>query len=383
MLRFEFLAAAIAIALTAGCATQPVVLPACSAANSPNSICGLMNPEDISHLPGREWVVVSQMAHFDREAEAGAPPPRPGNLLAIRVADGRRQTIFPASVSWEMASDASGGPTPGWGAADCPGRPLEDQFRPHGIAVGRHASGAHLLGVVNHGSREAVEFFEIADDDQPMLTWRGCVPMPDDISANDLALFSDGGFVVTNMMKPVESMGVGALWTLLKISAGWDTGSVYRWSPGDEIRQIPGSEGSAPNGVAISADETEIYVAQWGEANVYRVPLTEAARQRSGPEKAELAHHPDNLTWTLDGKLLTAGQGGGLGGILGCGEIETGGCGIDYGVYSIDPASFEVEPLFTGKGAASVALEVGDDIFVGVFSGDQIERVMRPLKKKR
>ncbi len=91
-----------------------------------------------------------------------------------------------------------------------------------------------------------------------------------------------------------------------------------------------------------------------------------------------LEHRPDNLTWTRDGRLLAAGQGGGLRAILACGEIEKGGCGLDYGVYIVDPVSLEATLLFTGEGAASVALEVGDEIYVGAFSGDQIERVAKP-----
>jgi len=376
MLRIGFLIAIAAIGVSAGCASAPPNLPACTATNSPRSICGLMNPEDLSHLPGREWVVVSQMASIDREAEFGAPPSRPGNLLAIRVADGARQTIYPAPVEWELRS-SGGAPLPGWGDPECPGAPSDEDFGPHGIDVGRHASGAPLLAVVNHGGREAVEFFEIRSGEQPEIEWRGCVEMPEGVSPNDVALFADGGFVVTKFMPKIESIGPRALWTLMKIQWGWDSGGVYRWAPGGEVTEIPGSEGSAPNGVAISRDETEIFVAQWGEANIYRVSLVEDA-SRMSREKASLHHHPDNLTWTDDGRLLVAGQGGSVLQILECGGIESGGCGLDYGVYSIDPDTFEVDLLFTGKGAASVALEVGDDVFVGAFSGDQVERVSRP-----
>jgi hypothetical protein len=376
MLRNEFLIAVAAIAFTAGCASAPPNLPACTATNSPNSICGLMNPEDLSHLPGREWVVVSQMASVDREAEFGAPPTRPGNLLAVRVADGTRQTIYPAAVGWELQPSGAL-PRAGWGDPECPGAPTPEEFRPHGIDVGRHGSGAAMLAVVNHGGREAVEFFEIRERERPEIEWRGCVEMPEDVSANDIALFADGGFVVTKMTPSIESIGARAIWTFLKIQWGWDTGAVYRWAPGGEVTEIPGSEGSAPNGVAISRDETEIFVAQWGEANVYRVSLVEDA-SKMRREKARMHHHPDNLTWTDDGRLLAAGQDGSVSQILECGGIERGGCGLDYGVYSIDPDTFEVDLLFTGKGAASVALEVGDDVFVGAFSGDQVERVSRP-----
>lgn len=201
--------------------------------------------------------------------------------------------------------------------------------------------------------------------------------MPEGISVNDVALFRDGGFVVTNFMPKVDEMGAGAIWNFLKIAWGWDTGSVFRWSPDGKMIEIPGSVGSVPNGIALSQDEAEIFVAQWGEANVYRVPLVPDGWGSRRP-KASLEHHPDNMTWTQDGRLLVAGHAGGIRGILRCFKIDKGGCGLDYGVYVIDPETLEVERLFTGKGAASVALEVGDDIFVGTFSGDQIERVSRP-----
>jgi hypothetical protein len=175
-------------------------------------------------------------------------------------------------------------------------------------------------------------------------------------------------------MTPIEEVGPSAIWTLMKISAGWDTGAVYRWTPGEGFTLVPGSEGSAPNGIAIAPDESAIYVAQWGETNVYRISLDADAPAR---KEAELEHRPDNLTWTEEGRLLAAGQAGPIGTILGCGEIDGGGCGLDYGVYSIDPETLEVELLFTGKGAASVALEFGRDVFVGSFSGDQIERVTK------
>jgi SMP-30/Gluconolactonase/LRE-like region len=375
MLRSEWMIALVGVAMTAGCASAPPTFPVCTAANSPNSICGLMNPEDLDFLPGREWIVVSQMAHLPGEDESGAPPARGGNLLAIRLADLERQTIFPASAGWALETSAHVRPTDGWGDPTCAGAPSEDHFQPHGIAVGQHGSGVPLLAVVNHGGREAVELFEIEPGDQPGLGWRGCVPMPEGIMGNDLALFADGGFVVTKFMAPVESIGPGAVWSGVKLMAGWDTGGVYRWTPGGELVLVAGSEGSAPNGIALSADETEIFVAQWGESNVYRVSLDEGGRER---EEAQLEHRPDNLTWTEDGKLLVAGQAGSIATILSCGEIEKGSCALDYGVYSIDPVSLEVVPLFTGVGAASVALEVGDEIFVGAFSGDQIERVARP-----
>lgn len=172
MLRNEFWLLVLMIGSLAGCATAPPNLPACTQANSPNSICGLMNPEDIGLVPGGNWMIVSQMASRDPDAEFGAPPTRPGNLLAISAQDGERHTIFPAIVGWALDPGAVQ-PWAGWGDANCPSEPNQDNFEPQGIDVGRHGSGASMLAVVNHGGREAVEFFEIERGEQPAIAWRG------------------------------------------------------------------------------------------------------------------------------------------------------------------------------------------------------------------
>jgi hypothetical protein len=380
----------IAMLLLPGCAKKPEALPVCTSANSPRSICGLRNPEDLAFAEGSSWLVISQMAHQDRNAQPDAPLARPGSLLAYRVSDGTRRTLFPlpaaSSATWN--DELGGGDSremrrPDWGHPSCPG-PLDvKRFNPHGIAIGPHASGAVQLAVVSHGGREAVELFEWREDasgeDFPSVRWRGCVPMPPKMMANDLALLSDGGFVVTKFLPPIQSVGLSAMWSGFKVMAGWRTGEVYRWKPGGEVVVVPESGGSAPNGIAVSKDERSVFVAEWGSRRVTRLPLDPA----QGPkrESVVLGHHPDNLTWMRDGRLLVAGQGGSVSGVLGCGKIERGGCGLDYGVYAIDPTNLRATLLREGKGAASVALEFGPDIFVGAFTGDQVERFPSPGRR--
>ena len=365
----------LAFVMLTGCAKKPQPLAVCTPTNSPNSICGMMNPEDLARLPGRSWIVVSQMAQHGPEAEPSKPPARAGTLLALRVDDGTRRTLYPAKEGWPLESDRVEARREVWGDPDCSGPPNTAYFQPHGLDVGRHASGVDMLAVVNHGAREAVELFEVDPDGSPTLDWRGCVPLPAGMMANDVALLRDGGFVVTNFMPRFEGVGFSAIWTGFKILSGFDTGDVYRWSPGGAVEVVASSGGSAPNGIAVGPNERYAYVAEWGEDRVYRVPLTTDADPTW--VAAPLRHAPDNLTWTSSGKLLVAGQAGSVRGALGCSEIERGGCGLDYGVYSIDPDSMEATLLFEGKGAASVALEFGDQILVGTFVGDQIERVAR------
>jgi len=377
--RFAVRLAALAFVLDlTACAGSPEALPPCDPAQEEAGLafCDLRNPEDLALLPGRAWVVVSQMARLDADLEANPGSTRPGDLLAIRLADGARRRLFPPNA----ADPGSSWPPPPseerWGDDACPGPPDPALFLPHGIDVGSDSRGRARLAVVNHGGREAVEIFEIGPRTAPSLEWRGCVPMPESMMMNDVAWHPAGGFVVTNFSPPLEGRGLATLWTGFKVMTGRETGSVLRWTPEAGLVEIENSRGSAPNGVAVSPDGSEIFVAEWGAESVFRLrfdgdgePLRDAVA---------LEHHPDNLSWMRDGRLLVAGQGGGVLKVLGCNEIEEGACGIDYGVYAVDPVSLEARRLYDGKGAASVALEVDEEVLVGSFVGDRVERRPAP-----
>ncbi len=364
---FELLAILVFSLLLGGCMSAPKKLPVCDGWGDGVAICDMMNPEDLSLLPRGDWVVVSEMAFVDHAAEAGAPPQRAGRLKALRVSDRQTRRLFP--TEWSASATAS----PGWGEADCTSPPSADYFSPHGIDVAKAPDGGLALAVVNHGDREAVEFFEIIDGVEPTVEWRGCVKMPASVMTNDVALLDGGGFYVTSFMPAFEGLGFDALWNLTKISFGGATGNVLRWRPGRGLFEVPGSKGSAPNGIESSPDGREIFVAEWGGGAVYRMRF--AGDGTSVREEVAVKHNPDNLTWTRDGDLLVAGQHGGPIAALRCGSIRTGGCDIGYSVYRIDAEALTASKIREGRGAASVALEAGEEIYIGVFAGDQIERV--------
>lgn len=371
------LIASMPLLVIAGCLGSPGTLAPCDPQSVDRPICHLTNPEDLGFLKDRSWIIVSEMAPNQGAADENDALPERGSLTAIRLLDLELHSLYPGLLEpGTLERKGEGDPTQGWGDAACPGAPDPTVFKPHGIDVGQGPDGRPALAVVNHGGREAVELFEIGSGRIPSLAWRGCVPMPDDIMANDVAFLPGGGFVVTNFMPRFDAVGPKAIWSVLKMSVGARTGSVLHWEPGGEWTEIENSEGSAPNGIAASADGAEIFVAEWGGGRVYRLRLdAEGPPQR---DEVEVDVHPDNLTWTRDGRLLVAGQHGGVMKSLACGSIRQGGCDLGYSVYLLEPVGLELTKLVEGRGAVSVALEVGDEVFMGSFIGDQIMRIPRP-----
>jgi len=358
-----------ATALWAGgvvaCSPDPVALTGCEPRGEVEPLCGFRNPEDLARLPGAAWVVVSEMAREEL----------PGHLTGLRAPDDRRRRLFPGGVGGD-ALDARQ-PWDGWGDPDCPGPPEAERFAPHGLDVSLGGRSLGKLAVVNHG-REAVELFEVAyAEGGPALGWRGCVSLPEGSWANDVAFHPDGGFVVSDMLPPPG--GVKALWAGMRIAFGADTGRLWRWQPESGLEPVPDSEASGPNGVAVSPDGSQIFLAEWGAQRVVRLRSDGEPRRAAAP----LDFHPDNLSWTRDGRLLVAGQRAPLGEVLACGEVTEGTCGLPYAVVALEPTSLEVEMLVDGStpeatGAVSAALQVRGDLFLGTFAGDRLVRLPMP-----
>jgi sugar lactone lactonase YvrE len=235
--------------------------------------------------------------------------------------------------------------------------------------------GNYRLVVVNHGDREAVEFFEMGHSPRgPAIVWRGCTVIPDDVFANDVALLPDGGFLLTKMLGRGRA---SQLFSVVRMAAGLDTGHVLEWDAEGGFREVPESHGSGPNGVVVSPDGREIYFSEWTGPRLVRLRRDEqgAVIER---KQVELPHHPDNITWTRDGLLLVAGQVGALGELLACSGTEEGTCRLPFSVLLVNPGTLDttvvLEHPATAQGAASVALEVGDEIFIGTYDGDRVAR---------
>ena len=346
-------AVAVSLALgLAACSSSVTPVLGCNAADGIEPVCDFRNPEDIVGVPPGDWLLVSQMAEADgRQA---------GSIAAYQPGSGRIDVLFPVGEFDDVRD---------WGDPACR-PPSIEQFAPHGIDIERRADGTEELLVVNHGGRESVEYLRVERSDEGLaLRWRGCVEAPDHAFFNDVVARRDGGFWATDMMPKNHQ-----LWAAITGSVfGADTGKVYRFTPREGFAVEPGSAMPFPNGIQKGQDESFLYVASFFGNEVRRLDVKRG--EVTGRAHVE---RPDNLTWSPDGKLLAASLTDSLTETMHCREVPVGACGAAFEVVSIDPGSMDPFAILghrgTPIGGVSVALRVGDVVYLGSSAGDRIAR---------
>lgn len=339
---------------------QPVNEPElldCQDMNGMRVHCGFRNPEDLVFLPGGGHLLVSEMGEFMTDS--------PGALSLLNLATGAREAIV---IEWPEPGSTSLGS----GSADCPA-PDVAAFSPHGIDLTALDDGSLQLLVVNHGQREAVEFFDVSGNgDSWRLAWQGCALPPGDPFLNDVAGRHDGGFYVTHMWdKHTDFETVGAM-----LTAGEATGWVWEWQPESGFRKLEHSDELMPNGIAINADDSKIFV------NIYMGNKT--IRMDTGTGEMEGAfevRQPDNITMDEAGSLWVAShQHDPLG--QNCNQVTEGPCLLPYQIVKADPGTLETQVVLRQDGPpmgyATVALKVGNRLFMGSAHGDRVVDIELP-----
>jgi sugar lactone lactonase YvrE len=231
---------------------------------------------------------------------------------------------------------------------------------------------------VGHGWREAIEVFDVdAKSGRPELTWIGCVMLPEGMVANSVASFSDGSLVATVPLHPGK--------TIEDAFTGESTGAVYKWSPGDSgFELLEGTELPYANGIEVSADDQEIYVASSPLFTVIAYSNGNPAHRLRTTDP--MAFVPDNLHMGNDGQLITAGLT-----IIDpvCGNVDNTGefdlakfaaCPRPFIVTSIDPQTLQGtniahSPAIKQFSNITMGLVVGDKVWIGTFAGDRIAYV--------
>jgi hypothetical protein len=343
------LAIALACLVIGGAESIGAQAPACTPSGGLNFVCGVPNPEDLVLVPNTRWMVASGMA--------------PGS--GLHIVDTQAKTVRnlyavgAASVRADKTRYAS-----------CPSPLDAKQAVLHGLSLRPAPNGRYTVYATNHGGRESVEAFELdISGAAPTATWVGCVLTPDNMALNSVAAFTDGSLVATVLILPGK--------TFEDAFAQRDTGAVLAWKPGDKMFQmLPGTELSANNGIETSPDDREFYVVSTTTKRIIAY-----SRQKPGValRTAQLKEFgPDNVRWTADNRLITAGMLDNEPACGGAPKTEAGiRCPRGYVVVTIDPKTMAVSevargpatPSFTGT---AIAMQAGDELWLGSFFADRL-----------
>lgn len=331
-------------------ATKDVV--SCEKLEGMTPYCDFKNPEDLVLLPDGKKLLVSEMGEFMLDT--------PGALVLLNLASRKKENI---NIQWKNSGEY-------WGEENCPSPDIA-LFSPHGIDLMKRSDGMHQLLVVNHGGRESVEFFaltQLNDDSNSawQLEWKGCAIPPEDPFINDVAGLTDGGFLVTHMWnksQPFEAV-------VVKILAGVKTGWVWAWDPDTGFSKLPGSEEQMPNGIVVSKDNKSVFI------NIYIGNKVIKLDRLSGERMGEFAvQQPDNITLDDDGQLWVASHKHNPI-TQNCNEVEFGPCLLPFEIIKADSETLKTEVVLSHEGEpmgySTVALKVGNEIFMGSAHGDRI-----------
>jgi hypothetical protein len=244
----------------------------------------------------------------------------------------------------------------------------------HGIALkATRTAGLYTLYTVTHAPFESIQVFVLdARAGEPSLTWTGCAKLPSDFRANGVTATSDGTIIVNVQMK---NGAIQADYMVGKI-----TGGVYVWKPADKTwRLLPGTELAGNNGIEISRDEKEIYVAVSGTQSVEIYSLADTTK----PLRSARAiwFNIDNIHWS-GGRLVTAGV---IQDEPACGGtrkeiIEGGGnlnCHRGWVAAQLDPVSLHWTILSYGEaipdfGGESTGQVIGNALWLSSNNTDRV-----------
>ncbi len=346
-------ASAALAALLAACASDApdLLISDCEPLGVIQPICGIQRPEDIAVMPDGQHLLISMMGGLGGE---------PGGLAVLDTESDLHAVVYPSDAA---ASGAR------WGDPSCPEAPGET-ISPHGVDLSQRQDGRWQLLVVNHGGREAVEFFELQPNGlETTLVWRGCSVVPEGGWINDVVATAQGDFYVSRMLTK------DSWFSMLGGMLGWDSGYVWYWTRGHGYAPVPSSEGPMPNGVELSVDERHLFVNMSGGSGVRKIRLQDGEAVAEAPIDG-----PDNLTWSPDGRLLVASQLASRSEFIACMDLsDEMACGYPFAIVALDPDTLAMETVFSHRGppmgAGTVAVLVNEVLYVGSYAGDRLLKV--------
>ena len=331
---------------------------------SANFILGIYYPEDIIQIPGTKWIIATGLT-----SQGPGMGYKYTKKNYLHLLNAETETGGPITGDqYKMAPDLQRFP-------DAKTPPDWEVFGPHGIGVGAQDSDKVTLYVVNHGGRESVEIFEVnVANATPEFTWIGCVIGPEDGFLDAVAWIpGTDGFMATAVTNPLDPEATE------KQLKGEVVGWVRSWNLEDGWKTELGTElDSAPNGVIVSEDGSQVFVAASANFSVYRITMKDGKPEVSA---TKLAGFPDNVRWSADGKSILVG--------VHTEEMEkfaeaqvyavknSGMMMTRFNITRIDPETMEAEivmpsGVYGAFGAGTGAIEVGNRLWVSSTGSDRI-----------
>jgi hypothetical protein len=312
-------------------------------------VCGMKRPEDFLQVGTTKYILFG-----------GSAPGGGIGMIDSQARTWRQLDITQARPDRQLYPDCAGVPDP-------------KVLNAHGIALRpTGTAGLYKLYTVTHAPFESIQIFGLdARPGEPVLSWTGCVKIPSDLHANGVTAASDGTIFANVQMK---NGAVQADYMVGKI-----TGGVYEWTPaGKRWRLLPGTELAGNNGIEISRDEKELYVAVSGTQSVEIFSRADTSK----PVRSARAgwFNIDNIHWSGD-RLVTAGV---IEDEPACGGtrkqiVERGdnlNCHRGWVAAQLDPVSLHWTVLSYGEaiaefGGVSTGQLIGDTLWL---SSNQMDR---------
>jgi hypothetical protein len=224
--------------------------------------------------------------------------------------------------------------------------------------------------VAGPGESESVEIIDVTVQGQKLRTvWRGCVLVPKEFPLwpNAVASIASGGIAVGGNYSV-------AIW---RPHVGWRKVEGFKgYSPGE----IALKEGSGfANGVEVSRDGRWLFVADTARKTVSRFSIDgEAAPTVIKFDFSPGYFWPDNLRWGEDGRLYLSGPYS-LSPELPAPCYERPICDeLGTGIVRINTQDMTEKVVYRSEGikgkfgAATTALQIGDQFWIGTSVGNRV-----------
>jgi len=240
---------------------------------------------------------------------------------------------------------------------------LPEIFHPHGITLRKGLNGEALeLYVVNHISaiEHEIDIFDISAPG--VLTLRRRVSYPEMTSPNDLVVVAKDQFFVTNDHGSTHATVMQKLEDYLGLPM-----SSVTYFDGEQGHVVIDSLRMA-NGIELSADKQTLYVAESLRRSVSRYSRGASMLDWTYQDRVEFDFSVDNLEWSDNGKLLTAGHPKAFDFLA---HVDNPSNISSSEVASINVAgeTMQAETIYRNDGVAlsgaSVAVQLGETVLIG------------------